>query len=577
MNLKTAIVLGRVNNSRRALLLPQIIHDLQPYVFSLDHANQLSDERVSFKHMVFSEKTEMAGYMPELESKIAGFDLVIAYESYQLASFQALRIAHKRKIPFWLIVDDAAALRFAGYNNIRAIQLELFRSADRILCSSFAAKEALLTEGVEVQRIMIVPMRHDVSSQDERKSRGIRMKNYLKIAPNEKVITYLGELKLDAGVTDLLKTASMLRDYYPDAWQETRLVFCGTGSDEAEIKYAVHDSQLSRNTIVINQFEGTFWQDLLCASDVLITPHDRDVAPNESSLIDRVLALGMGCLPVVNGSKLEAEIFRGFGVSNHEGTHRCLAGEVAKIFKSRQLLDETIETSLKKWQLPNNELILREHAERLKVELETVGAEAAPVESRQTEIIGKDVPELELQMNDPSYSFDFRARCSARLGQKFLEQRRFDESITVFSIGLGMKDNSIECLVGLGSVSYQMHSFEESLKFYKKAIAIDGECARATFGIGMVYAKLKLHEDALGWLEKSLHADSKSVPALIMILQCGLESENSEEALAVFERLREMFPQDESVRIALGRLMIKLGRVEDGRALIESAMAKMAG
>ena len=577
MNLKTAIVLGRVSNSRRALLLPQLILDLQPTVFSLDHANQLADERVSFKHVVFSEKPDMAGYMPELEAKIAGFDLVIAYESYQLSSFQALRVANKRKIPFWLVVDDAAPLRFAGFNNIRAIQLELFGSADRILCSSMAAKEALLSEGVEETRIMLVPMRHDVSTIQERQARGQRMKNYLKIQAHEKVVTYLGELKLEAGVADVLKAVSLLRDYYPDSWEGARLVLCGTGRDEAEIKYVVHDAKLSRQTVIVNQFEGSFWQDLMSASDVLVTPHDRDVAPNESSLVDRVLGLGMGCLPVVSGSKLEAEFFGGFGIQNHEGTPRCLASELGRVFKSRQALDHFIEQNAMRWQSGRNNLIAREHAERLSVELEEIGARCRPVELRQSEIMGNNVSELELQLNDPCYSFEFRARCAARLGQKFLEQRRFDESITVFSIGLGLKDNSIECLLGLGAVSYQTHSFEEALKFYKKAIAVDGDCARATFGIGMVYAKLKLHEDALGWLEKSLHADSKSVPTLMMILQCGLESENPDESLQVFERLRELYPNDESVRIALGRLMIKLGRIEDGRALIESAMAKMAG
>lgn len=112
----------------------------------------------------------------------------------------------------------------------------IYRNADVIVATGSHVKDYLITEGVDANRVEVVPFGVDnaLFSADVPEADTSALRRQLGIDPNAPVVLYLGRFSVEKGIDDLLHAfASDIRDA---ADTDTVLVLAGAGSEGARLQ-----------------------------------------------------------------------------------------------------------------------------------------------------------------------------------------------------------------------------------------------------------------------------------------------------------------------------------------------------
>lgn len=180
---------------------------------------------------MFGSEERMLG----LERVLAKFDLVHAVETYNYFSLQAVRLKAKTGVPVVLTVWDNIPHNHEAIRHLALCKQEVRESADAFLAVTEQAMNALVSEGVRVDRIHVVGAGVDVDRfKPGPADSGWRTR--FGLSRGEAVILYVGSLLKSKGVHDLLAAAQLLRQWGIPQERPLRVLIIGQGPEASQLR-----------------------------------------------------------------------------------------------------------------------------------------------------------------------------------------------------------------------------------------------------------------------------------------------------------------------------------------------------
>lgn len=182
---------------------------------------------------------------PSLPFKLltGGYDLVIKCINGRFALPVTYLAARFRKKPFILWTGIWMRLNTPFHRLMFPVTRHIYRHADAVIVYGEHVKRYLITEGVSASRIFVAPHAVDNTKycRAVREEDKAALRTKLGIAPQQKIVLYLGRLESIKGLSYLVEAFASL------GRADSVLVLAGTGTERAALECLVHERQLDQS------------------------------------------------------------------------------------------------------------------------------------------------------------------------------------------------------------------------------------------------------------------------------------------------------------------------------------------
>ncbi|MES2746112.1 MAG: glycosyltransferase, partial [Bdellovibrionota bacterium] len=187
-------------------------------------------------------------FLPGLEKVLEQFETVIVKERLGLYAYQVLKAKWRFQFKLIVWVDNLVPFAAHDVDQMRTIRTEVTHAADCFLVQSNAARQTLELEGVAAHRIQSftpwIEERIDRSPAGRAKAR-----QALGLSESDLVISYLGQIEWEEGLSDLVAAAKLMITREPSLRQKLRIVICGVGSYSADMRDIIKSLGLDENVV----------------------------------------------------------------------------------------------------------------------------------------------------------------------------------------------------------------------------------------------------------------------------------------------------------------------------------------
>jgi hypothetical protein len=510
---------------------------------------------------------DMPGFFRDIEPHLLGADIICGVESSRLYSFQALRVARKFGIPFLSLVHEYEPFIYEKYQNIRAIQHDIYTNATSFLATTNRASKLLELEGVPHNKICKITPVTDAELLSYSESHAQKFRRYVQIPEDSTVLCYFGGLNnIDTPLTVARSLRLALNKVSEEKRANVRLLLCGRGAAAEELKYEVADMGLGRQVLFLAQDPTPFMRDLLSAVDVMI--EGRGLADSVSEIPwHLVSAAYAGVRFVVPEGSISAEILSAHTVRKIEDFSPLHLSEALaiKVNKGREtILDRSVrvENAGKVLALSDTvACVLRvieevtdraEHAERREGLVSFVKQYQIPVSCKEAAgvlVTCEELREFSVHNEVHLYSEILRIR-----GDALMALSRNDEALLAFEDALKQNAKNYHALRGLGYLAWHGHSHEDAMRFFKRALALSPNDYQSLVGVGLVYRRLQMFEESVYWLQKAIAVGGLESTSLNLLVQACLENATNSEAAQVLHSIRDNMGDHPNLTLAIQKL-----------------------
>jgi glycosyltransferase involved in cell wall biosynthesis len=187
-------------------------------------------------------------YMCGLEKELKEVDIIHTVGTWPGFSYQAIKT--KEKYGSKVVVTQWENIPFAGEENrkTRRIKDKVRRKADLFIAHTQRAKEALLIEGVEEERIQFIPMGIDLKRfKPQTKDRKLMRKMDLK--DSDLVILFLGRFAWEKGIYEIIYAAKKILCDKDLSDFPIKFLFVGEGREEERMRDLTKGLNISNDII----------------------------------------------------------------------------------------------------------------------------------------------------------------------------------------------------------------------------------------------------------------------------------------------------------------------------------------
>jgi glycosyltransferase involved in cell wall biosynthesis len=168
-------------------------------------------------------------YMPGLEKRLKGFQIVHSAEITSTFSWQAARAKKKTGTP--LIVTSTENIPFARWDDphTRKMKAEILAAADLFFALTPEASNVLQAEGVAASKVRVIPFGLDLDRFSPQKPNR-SWQNRFGIEEDQFVVLYVGRLVWEKGIYELVAACRRLNP------ERLKLLIVGNGPEENSLK-----------------------------------------------------------------------------------------------------------------------------------------------------------------------------------------------------------------------------------------------------------------------------------------------------------------------------------------------------
>ena len=201
------------------------------------------------------------------------FDFVFSSWLYP-DSWAAAKLARKYNVPFFVKVHGTDVNRLEAGTALTARSLEVTRQAEKVICVSKALKERLNELGVPENKLEVLYNGVDRAIFFARDKELVRRE--LNIDPNEFIVLYVGNLKKDKGLGEVI---TAFKTVYA-ATVRSRLIIIGSGAFKQEIEQLITSLNLSEKVQLLGSMPLETIATWMNAASVLCLPSYMEGVPN---------------------------------------------------------------------------------------------------------------------------------------------------------------------------------------------------------------------------------------------------------------------------------------------------------
>ncbi|SME87872.1 tetratricopeptide repeat protein [Pseudobacteriovorax antillogorgiicola] len=526
---------------------------------------------------LFDPVDDMPQYFRGLSNQLKHCDIVVVVDPHYRSSFQSLSAACKLNKPLILLQTiDSCPFIDETSEDFRTT-MQLMRAADFIFATNERVREYLLTEGVQTEKISVT---HPEVSEQLRFDSRLRTKfrRYVQLDMNTTLLfTHSNHTER---IASLLRALRFFLRRKPTQCKHIKLMIASE-EDTDGLKYLASDLGIGSQLMFINQDTRPFFHDLCSAMDIAV-----DLDSMVQGWMSPWLREAAACdvLPIL-GSSGDSDYLENFGIVASDGSYLGLSEaleEAVGLFKYQGREAGKIAGQVRRHQgqKSHRELFLNVMSQVMKgygMESRNVQVdyESQRILVEQNLSLGhRDsvLDGLSLMMSLAGQDFIKKSEAYRIKGDAHLRWGAVELAMEAYDIAVQLNDRNWEAYLGLGKVSLRSHTEEDALMFFKKVLAYKPNQAEALAGVGTVHRMLGMAEDSLYWFHRALCLDMTNEKLLFKLTQAALECEEWEEPIHILESMRDSFGERQCLVMALGRLYLNAGKIEEGKEMVARAL-----
>ena len=140
------------------------------------------------------------------------------------------------------------------------------------------------------------------------------------------------------------------------------------------------------------------------------------------------------------------------------------------------------------------------------------------------------------------------------LGLVYLHREEWRKAELIFQNLVELEPKDATHFGNLGLAFYREKKYPLAREAYENAIRIDGHKAPRWLSLGQVYLQLKDFENAITAFKNAVKRDHRNLDFLFALAEAYEKGENTKAALKTFERILELSPYNNEVKIKLRKL-----------------------
>jgi len=278
-------------------------------------------------------------HMFGLERELRGHDIVHTAELYHTFTNQVMRAKRRHGMKVVVTVWENIPFTFERNHLRRRIKEEVRENADLFIAVTQRAKECLVLEGVEEDRIALLPVGVDLSRFNPRgKNPGVSER--LGLDALDLVILFAGRFVCEKGVYDLIYAAKKIIND-PEVDSRVKFVFVGDGPEKSGMKKMISRLGISSQVRLVDSVPYGKMPDVYGVGDLFVLPSmpTRFWQEQYGMVLVESMACGKPVLSTHTGSI--PEVVGDAGVLVQPGDYLSLYSEMKAI-----LLDAALRKSL---------------------------------------------------------------------------------------------------------------------------------------------------------------------------------------------------------------------------------------
>ncbi len=536
-------------------------------------------------------------FLPSLEKVLSEFDIVIVKERLGLYAYQALKARWRHQFRLLVWVDNLVPFPAQDVDQMRTIRTEITNSADGFIVQSKAARTALELEGVDADRIMEmtpwIEARIDRSAAGRAKARAI-----LGMSESDLVISYLGQMEWEEGLSDLVLAARLMIMREPSLKSKLRLVFCGVGTYAGELRELFINLGIDNCSVYYAPTRDSI-RAIQQATDALyISPlasHDR----MEGDPYRLVSAMTQG-IPIIAARNALIEEYCGkHRIDYCASSPISLAKAIQKMRSNpsivKDIVQKNCEEASKRFGMDRARKSMTELMQRF-VEA-SISSDRSSLDHRVLEIEAKvrskqyveAVDSIEAVFRMENVPVHHRANLYRLIGDCFAKLGDIDGAKDAYVQGADLDPYSAKIYIGLGTVGLMKNSNDIAVLHFQKAVSLAPDDEMANLGLGLAFQGMNELREAGRWIVKALSINPENTAALYSMVRISHESNSYDEAQKAIRRYLTTHPNDYNFIYTLGGILYKLGQFgeclnlmkqildADPRDKRAAALAKQAG
>jgi glycosyltransferase involved in cell wall biosynthesis len=204
-------------------------------------------------------------YMPGLEKRLKAFDLIHSSEITTTFSWQCA--VYRKKSPVPLVITSTENIRYPGWDDEKRAQFkaEVLSAADFFFALTPDARDVLLHEGVQREKIALIPFGIDLNRLKPSTANRTWLEKY-RIAPDDFVITFAGRLVREKGIYDLASAIPSLDG------KRLRVLYVGSGPERKRLDSFIEQRGLATIASIHDALPYGEMQNLYAMSHVVVLP-----------------------------------------------------------------------------------------------------------------------------------------------------------------------------------------------------------------------------------------------------------------------------------------------------------------
>jgi tetratricopeptide (TPR) repeat protein len=143
---------------------------------------------------------------------------------------------------------------------------------------------------------------------------------------------------------------------------------------------------------------------------------------------------------------------------------------------------------------------------------------------------------------------------------------RFAEAKALFQEALQLDPASGPALTALGRIELLNHNDAEAIRLLERAIQLNPSDAESTYQLGVLYDRNARSAEGVKLLRRAAGLRANYPDPYYQLGRIALEHQDYKTALAELEEAKRMLPNQEAIRLALGRTYQAVGRDAEAKA-----------
>lgn len=572
--LKLAIVVGTLPNIDEIDQFRVLADSYQVCVVSSESICNYLNETSRFNNLqcyALPDHDENPSYIPGLESVLKGFDIVVLKERMGLYAFQAVKAKWKHKFRLLIWVDNLTTLPAEDIDQMRTIRHETTNAADAFIVQTKAARNALLVEGIENQRIFDVSCFVDAHISRTKKERAKALEA-LKIAESCFVIGHVGPIEWEEGILDLGAAVKLACQEKPSLKDKIKLVFCGIGSFAPQLKQAFVALGIDHMVIFVAPTRDAFatiYTGIDCIYFNSIPSRDRvDGDPS------RILNAMANQIPILATRSPVIEEYCGKNrIDFCSDSVSSLVEAMDKMLNAKSIVNANVEKAKKEVDTRyTREKVLATFDKTFKNILATevivdgnnIDHQVMNIESLvSSKQYLKAIDIIESVFKQPEIPTHHKSNLYRLVGDCFAKLSDNEGAKNAYIKAIELDAYSPKSYIGLGTVSLVKQNHDIAVLHFQKAVSLAPQDEMANLGLGLSFQGLDELKEANKWVVKSLEINFENTAALYTLVRIAYELEAYIDAENFVQKYVDVHPFDQNMIYTLAGVKFKLGKFKE--------------